>query len=69
MDYRQSKLQHIWILICVCSFRLTLCSPNYFTSNSESFESVPTTVKTNENDTVLLPCHSAGKFKMLKFYR
>lgn len=37
-------------------------SDNYFTSNSENFESVPTTVKTYENDTVLLPCYPVGEF-------
>lgn len=46
----------IWIY-CVDSIK----SHDYFTSNVESFESVPTTVKAYENDTVLLPCYSVGE--------
>lgn len=39
---------------------------NYFTSNSQNFKSVPTTVKTSENDTVLLPCDPVGELKRTK---
>lgn len=35
---------------------------NYFTTNAQGFRSVPTTVKTYENDTVLLPCYASGKW-------
>lgn len=35
---------------------------NYFTTNAQSFDSVPTTVKTYENETVLLPCYSVRKY-------
>lgn len=41
---------------------LVTSTENYFTTNSEQFSSVPTTVKTYENDTVLLPCYTVGKF-------
>lgn len=34
---------------------------NYFTTNAQGFHSVPTTVKTYENDTVLLPCYASSK--------
>lgn len=34
---------------------------NYFTTNAQGFSSVPTTVKTYENETVLLPCYSTSK--------
>lgn len=46
----------IWIYYVV-----GIQTDNYFTSNSENFESVPTTVKTFENDTVLLPCSPVGE--------
>lgn len=38
---------------------------NSFTSNSEIFGSVPTTIKTTENDTVLLPCNPVGELLLL----
>lgn len=51
----------------VCTIAFTQCSANYFTSNPENFQSVPTTIKTNENDTVLLPCYSVGEFALCGF--
>lgn len=50
------------LAIYICLIGWCSSAENYFTSNSENFESVPTTVKTYENDTVLLPCYSVGKF-------
>lgn len=51
------KIRIVGVLIGIYCIGLIKCD-NYFTSNSENFESVPTTVKTYENDTVLLPCYS-----------
>lgn len=48
----------IWIYYVV-----GIQTDNYFTSNSQNFKSVPTTVKTYENDTVLLPCYPTGELK------
>lgn len=55
------KIHIAGILIWIYCVGLIKCE-NYFTSNSENFESVPTTIKTSENDTVLLPCYSVGEF-------
>lgn len=55
------KIHIARILMWIYCVGLIKCE-NYFTSNSENFESVPTTIKTEENDTVLLPCYSVGEF-------
>lgn len=54
------KIHFVVILIWIYNVPV-IATDNYFTSNSENFSSVPTTVKTYENDTVLLPCYSAGE--------
>lgn len=61
-----NKIHYIVVLFSIYLIGLTKTTENYFTSNSENFESVPTTIKTYENDTVLLPCYTVGKFQ-LKF--
>lgn len=55
------------ILIWIYCVGVIKCE-NYFTSNSENFESVPTTIKTSENDTVLLPCYSVGELNYSFFF-
>lgn len=56
---------HLFILMLALMINLNghfVCSTeNYFTTNAQGFSSVPTTVKTYENETVLLPCYSASK--------
>lgn len=58
--HKLAKIHIGGILFWICCVAQIKCD-DYFTSNSKNFESVPTTVKTYENDTVLLPCYSVGK--------
>lgn len=58
----------MWYIAIVCIIGLTQCSADYFTSNPDNFESVPTTIKTYENDTVLLPCYTVGEFYCAKTF-
>lgn len=61
MSERQlSKIHMVVVLISIYCIGM-ISTDSYFTSNSENFESIPTTVKTYENDTVLLPCYSVGE--------
>lgn len=59
-EHELRKIHIICVLIWIYYVGL-IKTDNYFTSNSENFESVPTTIKTYENDTVLLPCYSVGE--------
>lgn len=59
--HKLREIHIISVLIWIYCIGVIKCD-SYFTSNSENFESVPTTVKTYENDTVLLPCYSVGEF-------
>lgn len=49
-------------LICVLNNAQSALNFNNDRDSNKSFKSVPTTVKTAENDTVLLPCHHNSKF-------
>lgn len=62
---RQLPMHNIYVVVVLIwtYYVVGIQTDNYFTSNSENFESVPTTVKTSENDTVLLPCYPTGKQK------
>lgn len=68
MDFKMSlsecKLHKIHIVLVLIWIYVAgvINADNYFTSNSEIFNSVPTTIKTNENDTVLLPCSPTGEY-------
>lgn len=68
MDFKMSlsecKLHKIRIVLVLIWIYVTgvINADNYFTSNSEIFTSVPTTIKTIENDTVLLPCSPTGEY-------
>lgn len=58
-----SSVQFFRVIVTLSGFvALVTSTENYFTTNSEQFSSVPTTVKTYENDTVLLPCYTVGEF-------
>lgn len=56
--------QIVCAIVVVVSYlmKIVASTENYFTTNAENFSSVPTTVKTYENDTVLLPCYSVCKY-------
>lgn len=62
---RQFSMHNIYVVAVLIwiYYVVGIQTDNYFTSNSENFESVPTTVKTSENDTVLLPCYPTGELK------
>ncbi|XP_031623591.1 neuronal growth regulator 1 [Contarinia nasturtii] len=62
------KIHIVGILIWICGIGV-IKTENYFTSNSENFESVPTTIKTYENDTVLLPCYSVVSYQWIRWLR
>lgn len=49
------------IILFIVSIQCVYSTDNYFTTNVRGFNSVPTTVKTYENETVLLPCYSSSK--------
>lgn len=68
MDFKMKSLSecklhkiHIVLVLIWIYVAGVINADNYFTSNSEIFNSVPTTIKTNENDTVLLPCSPTGE--------
>lgn len=61
MERELRKIHIAVILIWICNVGV-IKTDNYFTSNAENFDSVPTTIKTYENDTVLLPCYPSGKW-------
>lgn len=65
---RQFTMHNIYVVVVLIwmYYVVGIQTDSYFTSNSENFESVPTTVKTYENDTVLLPCYPVGELKRNK---
>lgn len=71
MSLTANKLQKIHIPVVVVMVLIwinnvgVIKASNSFTSNSEIFGSVPTTIKTTENDTVLLPCNPVGELLLL----
>lgn len=60
---RQFSMHNVSVVVAMIwiYYIVGIQTDNYFTSNAENFESVPTTVKTSENDTVLLPCYPSGE--------
>lgn len=61
-ECQRRRIQH-FVVVLIWFYNVGLiATDSYFTSNSDIFDSVPTTIKTNENDTVLLPCSPAGEF-------
>lgn len=62
LNERELRKIHFVVVLIWIYYVGVIKTDNYFTSNSENFESVPTTVKTYENDTVLLPCYSVGEW-------
>lgn len=68
IDERELRKIHIVFVLIWIYYVGLIKTDNYFTSNSENFESVPTTVKTSENDTVLLPCYSVGELSFFFFH-
>lgn len=64
LSEHRSSVHNAYMVVALIWFYyvVEIQTDNYFTSNSENFESVPTTVKTFENDTVLLPCSPVGEF-------
>ncbi|XP_055920002.1 hemicentin-2 [Eupeodes corollae] len=56
-------------LICVLNNAQSALNFNNDRDSNKSFKSVPTTVKTAENDTVLLPCHHNTPFRYVRWHR
>ncbi|XP_055298942.1 limbic system-associated membrane protein isoform X2 [Sitodiplosis mosellana] len=69
IDVRELRKIHIVCVLIGIYLVGLIKTDNYFTSNSENFESVPTTVKTYENDTVLLPCYSVVPSQFVRWLR
>lgn len=58
---------NLCFMLCVLATERTLMQNNDEELYSRDFYSVPTTVKTYENDTVLLPCGYKCKFFLCPF--